>query len=178
VLRGCGPAREVELYLKDREASSRPAEFTLIDQDARALKRAYERCYPLTLGDEGAAVRCLNLSFMELIRASHRHPTPLQEQDLIYSVGLVDYLSPKLAKSLVGALFARLRPGGLLVIGNMNDTPIGNLWPMEFLADWRLYYRDDAAMRDLASDLDTQQVWTKTDPTGRVYMIYVWKPSA
>ncbi|MEL7028167.1 MAG: hypothetical protein AAGL49_02915, partial [Pseudomonadota bacterium] len=175
---GCGPAREVELYLKDRQAPSAPVAFTLIDQESRALSTAYERSYPYAVTTNDVSIDCLNISFMELIRASGRQESRLEPQDFIYTVGLIDYLSLKLARSLVSALYEKLKPGGLLVIGNMNDTPVGNLWPMEYICDWRLHYRTDAQMRELASHLPTDEMWTKTDPTGRVYMLYVWKPKA
>ena len=46
----------------------------------------------------------------------------LPPQDLIYSVGLIDYLSERRAAGLVRKLFELLIPGGLLIVGNMNET--------------------------------------------------------
>ena len=87
-------------------------------------------------------------------------------------MGLLDYLTDRRAKSLTRRLYDMLAPGGLLIIGNMNETPMSNLWPMEFIADWTLYYRDDPQMLAWADGLDTARAWTETDPTERVRMLY------
>jgi uncharacterized protein (DUF2126 family) len=94
---------------------------------------------------------------------------------LIYSVGLLDYLTDRRAASLVRRLYDLVIPGGLLIIGNMNETPLSNLWPMEFITDWSLYYRTDAQMLAWAEDLDPAKAWTETECTGRVRLLYIKK---
>lgn len=172
---GCGPAEEVFGYL-GAEALPGPAAFTLVDQEQDALAHAYERIYPLTMRHRGrATVRCLQASFAEMMKIG-----PLVDaippQDLIYSVGLVDYLSDRRARDLAAALFAKLAPGGRLVIGNMKDTQTGNLWPMEFICDWTLHYRSEAGMLDMAEGLDAADCAVETDPTGRVYLLRLRAP--
>lgn len=169
---GCGPAREVIDYLQLRDMP-RPAHFTLIDQDQGALSQVYESTYPAVLRLRGKAnISCLHTSFNQLIRAGDLFGK-LPEQDLIYSVGLIDYLSARRAKALTEALYAQLAPGGTLIVGNMLDTKVGNLWPMEFLCDWSIVYRSDAEMRALASGLPDAAVETSLDPTGRVVLLRV-----
>ena len=97
-------------------------------------------------------------------------------QDMIYSVGLLDYLSDRRSRLLVQKLYDALLPGGLLIIGNMNETPLSNLWPMEFLADWTLQYRGDAEMRGWAEKLGAAEYWTETERTERVRNLFIRKP--
>jgi hypothetical protein len=90
---------------------------------------------------------------------------------MVYSVGLFDYLKDRRARALASSLFDLVKPGGLLVLGNMNKCDMSNLWPMECLTDWRLYYRDDADMLGL----DKQSAWTETEATGRVRLLFIRK---
>lgn len=172
---GCGPAQEVQNFLGMRQ-THRPVAFTLIDQEKEALAHTYERTYPLTLAHGGAAtVTCLHISFMDLLKK--RDPFQLlAPQDLIYSVGLVDYLAPRRAARLVDALYRRLAPGGTLVVGNMHDTPVGNQWPMEFICDWTLHYRNEKQMLAMADGLGAAQAEVRPDPTGRVLLLFLRKP--
>lgn len=172
---GCGPAQEAVNYLQVGQLP-RPVEFTLIDQDRDALSSTYENLYPdvIRLGGR-ASVQCIHASFAQLMKAGLLL-TDFKPQDLIYSVGMIDYLAPRRAKALAAGLYQQLAPGGMLVIGNMRDTLKGNLWPMEFICDWSLYYRSEQDMLDMVDGLPLTSVEVKPDPTGRVYMLYARKP--
>lgn len=172
---GCGPAQEVMSYLRIKSRPRR-VEFTLIDQDEQALSCAYARTYPevVRLGDE-AGVNCLHISFSQVMRAGPLFQK-LPLQDLIYSVGLVDYLSARRARAFATDLYDQLAPGGLLIVGNMRDTPHGNLWPLEFVSDWSLVYRNAEEMRDMAAGIDPAALELRTDPTGRIYLLRIRKP--
>jgi extracellular factor (EF) 3-hydroxypalmitic acid methyl ester biosynthesis protein len=172
---GSGPAREVEMFLSGG-LKNRRAEFTLIDQEQAALSYAVEKTYPYVLNAKGMArVQCLNVSFTDVLRGSGALQS-LPSQDMIYCIGLIDYLADRRAAGLVRRLYDALGAGGLLIIGNMNDTALSNLWPMEFLTDWTLYYRNDAQMKAWVDGLGAAQVWTETEPTDRVRLMFVKKP--
>lgn len=174
---GCGPAREIVDYLQIRDLP-KAAQFTLIDQDYDALSLAYERTYPETIRLHGkASVNCLHTSFGQLLKAGELFGK-LAPQDLIYTVGLIDYLAPRRAKALVSALYQHLAPGGTLIVGNMMKTNVGNLWPMEFITDWNIIYRDHAEMEALTADITgAAEISTTLDPTGRVVLVTVKKPA-
>jgi extracellular factor (EF) 3-hydroxypalmitic acid methyl ester biosynthesis protein len=172
---GCGPAREVIDYLRLRELPG-AAQFTLIDQDHAALSQAYEQALPEIMRLRGqASVNCLNVSFTSLMKAGDLFGK-MPAQDLIYTVGLIDYLSHRRAKDLVAALYAHLAPGGRLIVGNMMETAQSNLWPMEFLCDWNILYRGERDMVALADGLpDDAAFGTSLDPTGRVCLLTIDK---
>ena len=90
----------------------------------------------LKLGNAGR-IQCMNISFTDILK-TNGGLGGVPPQDMIYSVGLLDYLSDRRSRMLVRKLYDALLPGGLLIIGNMNETPLSNLWPMEFIADWTL----------------------------------------
>jgi extracellular factor (EF) 3-hydroxypalmitic acid methyl ester biosynthesis protein len=173
---GCGSAREVELFLSGHRANGKRADFTLIDQEEYALRYAYEHTYPFVLGSKGQFnVQCLNMSFTDILRWSNGI-SMLPPQDMIYSVGLIDYLTDRRATALAHRLYGALAPGGLLVIGNMNETPLSNLWPMEFIADWSLEYRSEKQMMAWVEGLQPKEAWTELEPTERVRLLFVRKP--
>jgi chemotaxis methyl-accepting protein methylase len=170
---GCGPAREVVDYLGVAELPRR-VDFTLIDQDHEALTAAYERTYPAVVRQAGrTSVSCLNASFVQLLRGELFEKLP--PQDLIYTVGLIDYLVPKRVKSLVTTLYNSLAVGGTLIVGNMHRTPGGNLWPMEFITDWNILYRDAHDMAAFASGLPGATFETCYDSTRRVVLVTIKK---
>ncbi len=172
---GSGPAREVELFLASPAAQNGRTEFTLIDQEQMALRYAHEKTYPQTLRSQGRhSVRALNMSFTDILRGVSAMNS-LPQQDMIYSVGLLDYLTDRRATNLVRRLFDMLAPGGMLIVGNMNETPMSNLWPMEFVTDWTLHYRGEPQMLAWADGLASARTWTETDPTGRVRLLYALK---
>jgi extracellular factor (EF) 3-hydroxypalmitic acid methyl ester biosynthesis protein len=173
---GSGPAREVEAFLSSHTGSGYRAEFSLIDQEMDALQYAHESTYPYVLNADGRIkVQGLNISFTDILRGT-QGLAGLPPQDLVYSVGLLDYLTAHRAKALVKRLYDLLSPGGLLVIGNMNDCSLSNFWPMEFIADWSLQYRNNDDMMSWADGLNAAAAWTETERTGRVRMLTVRKP--
>jgi len=171
---GCGPARELRDYL-EAGRPPRPLAATLIDQDGDALSQAHRDLYPHQLSTNGMVdVRALHASFTQILKPGSIF-RDIPPQDLIYSVGLIDYLTDHRAQALAAALFGKLAPGGRLVIGNMRDTRIGNLWPMEFLTDWSLHYRSQSEMLAMADRIQPAKTWLEADPTGRVYMLSLEK---
>jgi hypothetical protein len=173
---GSGPSREIEAFLSSAGARAGRSVFTLVDQETQALGFAYDRAYPhlLKLGGQ-SQMQCMNISFTDILRANGGlHEVP--PQDMIYSVGLLDYLSDRRSRMLVRKLYDALAPGGLLIIGNMNETSLSNLWPMEFIADWTLIYRGDAEMRGWVEGLDAAEYWTETERTDRVRLLFIRKP--
>jgi uncharacterized protein (DUF2126 family) len=90
-------------------------------------------------------------------------------------VGLIDYLTDKRAGALIRRLYESLAPGGLLIIGNMNETPDSCVWAGEFLLDWTLYYRNEKEMLAWVEGFGAK-AWTETESSGRVRLLFARKP--
>lgn len=148
---GSGPAREVEEFLGS-DALRSPAVFSLIDQDEKALEFANRRILNVGISHgEKLACRCRYASFGQLL-AQPDLLTEIGDQHLIYSAGLLDYLSEPVARNLVRQLFGLLRPNGWLLLGNAADEP-GIRWVPDFVLDWHMTYRTEDELRSLAADL-------------------------
>lgn len=65
-----------------------------------------------------------------------------EQYDLVYSAGLLDYLSDKTAGALIRRLYECLREGGLLTVGNFTVDSHGRGF-MEAFMDWSLIYRNE-----------------------------------
>ena len=173
---GCGPAREIADYVRRAGAWHGYATFTLIDQEDETLSVAHR--------DAGAAIartgadgtlKCLNLSFGQLLADPELLPDRCP-QDVIYSTGLFDYLRESRAQPLLRALYGRLAPGGMLLIGNASG-PNRHFWSPEFVLDWTLLYRTKAQMRRLAAELPTEAaVDVELEPGGAYWFLVVRRP--
>lgn len=173
---GCGPAQEVSNFLKGH-AQPVSVNFTLIDQDDEALSYAYKNAYPEVVNLEGrATVNCLHATFLEFLAAGNLFKK-LDNQDMIYAVGLVDYLTDKRATRLVKDLYQNLNPGGTLIIGSMYDSEHSLEWQVEMITDWQLEYRDEENMLAMASSLpEDAKRDTIIDKTGHCIVLLVTKP--
>lgn len=172
---GSGSAEEVVRFL-DAGKSANGVHFTLIDQDEKALSFAYQRAFPKLARQRGtSSVRCLHATFANLMKGGDIARS-LVPQDLVYSVGILDYLKAKRAKKLVESLYERVAPGGLLVIGNLRASPKSCRWVTEMVCDWNLIFRNEADMLALTADMHTASITLTTDSTDQVYLLKVRKP--
>ena len=102
-----------------------------------------------------------------------------QRFDFIYTAGLYDYLEEPLAQRLTRRMFDMVRPGGRLLVANYHPS-INDVGYMETFMDWRLLYRDDAAMARLADNLPLAEIADQRifpDRTGAVRYLQVERKS-
>jgi extracellular factor (EF) 3-hydroxypalmitic acid methyl ester biosynthesis protein len=172
---GCGPAREVVEFLAESPERPLDIHWTLIDQEERALSVAYHDVIRGCAARDGAcSVQCLYLSFEQLIK----DPAAIagEPEDFIYCVGLFDYLPERRASALIASLFERLRPGGLLAVGNAL-APNDHFWLGEFVLDWSLIFRDHAALRRLAAQVSPASLEIRREAAMAYDFLLLRKPS-
>ena len=173
---GCGPAREVAEFLMLEPREARPVHFVLVDQDSEAL-----RCAGRQLSAARAAsprrspvrIDPRHLSVLKLLREVEPSAL-LPRADMIYSAGLFDYFSDRTCRALARRLYGALRPGGLLLLGNMK-AGTDMLWPLELIADWSLSYRTAEGILSWAEGLPGAEISLRTEATGYDYLLTVLK---
>jgi len=139
-----GHLREVEL--SDAVQSGRIHEFVAFDQDEASLAvvaRDYAR-----LG-----VRTMPGSVRQILAGKAN----LGQYDFVYAAGLFDYLNAPVASALTRRMFEMTRPGGLMLIPNFL-TGVRDTGYMEAFMDWRLIYRNQPDMWELAAALPQSTV--------------------
>jgi len=81
----------------------------------------------------------------------------LDSMDMIYASGLYDYLLQPMGKSLTKNLFYNLRENGILLLANFVPTIDARGYMHSFM-DWRLVYRTQGEVVDLASDINREDI--------------------
>lgn len=135
----CGPAREL-FDVFEQQPDPKLLKATGIDFDLQALAHVSERRDGLGLQ------RAISLTPANLIHlALGRKTIDLDEQDLVYSIGLIDYFPDELVVKLMSLIHGLLRPGGKAILGNFHTTNTCKAF-MDHVLEWRLIHRDEADM--------------------------------
>jgi extracellular factor (EF) 3-hydroxypalmitic acid methyl ester biosynthesis protein len=145
----CGPAREVEEFLAEHSWADL-AQFLLLDFNDETLRYTGHRLEEVKRRHHRRSpIRLVKNSVQQLLKQNHSKTSAEPGYDLIYCSGLYDYLSDRVCQALNTYLYERLKPGGLLVVGNFAPTtPRQNF--MEHFMEWFLIYRDSRALTALA----------------------------
>lgn len=168
---GSGPAREIQELIKTNPKSDQ-CHVSLVDMIPESLSYCQEKIFDLRMATRSRMqVDFLNRSVRDLIRSPHALDS-LMNRDLIYAIGLFDYLPVHVAKHVVQTLYRLLSEEGDLIIGNfgvLNDSR----YYMEYGAEWFLLYRTEEEMIELAEGLppDAQISIEKDESGAQLYLV-------
>lgn len=172
---GCGPAWEVQEFLKETPLSDQ-ADFLLLDFNEETLlhascklveaKRRFSRRTP---------IRTQQVSVYELLKRAQRRTAAGETYDLIYCAGLFDYLAPDTCRALMDLWHDLLSPGGLMVTANMTDTmPFRHF--IEFVLDWQLIYRNSREFLSLVPERCRPTARVIAEPVSVNLFLHIRKP--
>jgi extracellular factor (EF) 3-hydroxypalmitic acid methyl ester biosynthesis protein len=175
----CGPAHEVQQFLRESPASQ-SATVTLLDFNDETLQHVEAALAAAkTQSGRRTPLTYVHKSVHQLLKESGRvDRRPAEEAyDFVYCAGLFDYLSDQVCRRLMELLYGWLAPGGLLVATNVEPSnPLRN--GMEHLLDWHLIYRTGAELVRLRpQEAHLDQVRVLADATGTNVFLEVRKPS-
>ena len=138
----CGPAEEVFDVFQQLDDRQR-LYASLVDIDLQALAHVADR------RDNAGLQNRMNLINANLVYlALGRQKLVLQDQDLIYSIGLIDYFNDKFVVKVLNWIHGRLRPGGKVLLGNFHPNNYGKE-VMDYVLEWRLIHRSEEDMNRL-----------------------------
>ncbi len=120
--------------------------YVAVDQDTVSLALVERELGPL-------GIETINASVRDILKRR----VAVSGFDLIYVLGLHDYLSVSIAQRLSEVLFEMLNPGGRLVITNYLPTLINSGY-MEAFMDWWLIYRTQEQLVQLAQTIPEQYI--------------------
>jgi extracellular factor (EF) 3-hydroxypalmitic acid methyl ester biosynthesis protein len=160
-----GPAWELQDIFRGPEdlASLR---CVLLDQDPHALACARETVRRVEQQCGGGK---LDVSYhSDSVRTMIGKRTAVQRlgrSHFVYSMGLFDYLTPPVARAVLGRMYELLEPGGSLVVGNYHVSNPDRYY-MAYWADWVLYHRTEAEFLALAETLPGARARVGFDTSG------------
>ena len=157
-----------EAHLAKAVKAGRVRRFVALDQDPETMALVAKE-----LGGYGVE------AITESARAIVRGKCDLGRFDLIYSVGLSDYLPVRVFQRLFSRMFSMLNPGGSLLIPNFVPDNLDAGY-MEAFMDWHLVCRDEDEMRALTkalpqSEMAKEGVQTFTDPGRNIAFLQITK---
>lgn len=138
----CGPAAEIFDAFETLEDKSR-LHATLIDIDLQALAFVSDKANRRSLTSRMDLVNG-NLVYL----ATGRQQLKTKPQDLVYSIGLIDYFSDKFVILLLNYVHKLLRPGGKVLLGNFHPQNSTRAM-MDYILDWKLIHRNEEDMNRL-----------------------------
>jgi chemotaxis methyl-accepting protein methylase len=122
-------------------------------------------------------VNVVNADVRDLLKFE-RINSMLEDQDLIYSSGLIDYFSDKISAKMIELLFKKLKKGGALIVGNVSKEDTSMAYT-EFLGEWVLNRRSEEEMLRLADKItgDKEMRIEKEQETGMNLFMTITKKS-
>ena len=174
---GCGPAQEVQRFVKDHEICDE-ADLTLLDFNDETIEntsRASEE--NVHFHQRRTGLNFVKKSVQQVMKESMRHVgSGSKKYDLVYCAGLFDYLSDRICRRLLEIFYDMLAPGGLLIATNVHPSNDWRNW-MEYLAEWHLVYRDEEQFLHIApSSAPAENIRVIPDSTGVNIFLEVRKP--
>jgi CRP-like cAMP-binding protein/SAM-dependent methyltransferase len=138
----CGPATEIFDVFAALGDKSR-LEPTLIDVDFQALLHVSELAYGHGLKDHVHST-VKNLVYLALGRGELEAP----EQDLVYSLGLIDYFNDNMVLRVIDHVHGVLRPGGRILLGSFHPRNPSKAF-LDHVLEWPLIHRTEDELSHL-----------------------------
>ncbi len=138
----CGPATEV---FDAFEALDDPRRLvsTLVDVDFQALLFISERVQRRGLKDQ-VQMTVKNLVYLALGRTELDAP----EQDLVYSIGLIDYFNDSMVLRVIDHVHTVLKPGGRVILGSFHPRNPSKAF-LDHVLEWPLVHRTEEDLNRL-----------------------------
>ncbi len=136
----CGASRELREIFKEKAfCFDQPVTFTMIDKSPEALAFSEKE---LAHSPANVNYRFVNNSVYDYLKERDHYSKEFSGQDLIYSIGLADYIPADSLSQQIRFFFNLLNPGGRLVIAHKDSRNYIPLTP-DWWADWTFFLRDE-----------------------------------
>ncbi len=144
----CGSCREIKELLSSLIVHKKRVTFECVDQDEEALGFARSSLGKLPRNIE---IKFSKENILEIASKPSYYAGLIGKQDLIYSIGLADYLPDRILKKLIHFCFGLLSPGGRLIITHKDMDKYKPLAP-DWSCDWTFVPRNKEKLCNLIDD--------------------------
>ena len=156
-----GPASEIfDVFSNLNDKSNLMV--NLIDFDLQALLSVDRKLIKSKLADN---VKLINENILYLILG--RRKIDVDKQDLVYSMGITDYLNDKIVVKLIDFIYDTLSPNGRVILGNFHPKNSTRAF-MDYVLEWKLFHRTEEDMNNLflSSKFQKQCTNIRFEPEG------------
>lgn len=176
---GCGPAKEIQDFMKNSDLSDHAA-FTLLDFNDETIEHASRALQEVkSTRHRQTELNFYKKSVHQILKEAARPGPEMQPgtYDFVYCAGLFDYMSDRICKRLMNIFYDLLAPGGLLIATNVDASkPFRH--SMEFILEWHLICRNQEQLAALNPDKAPPGTFSVThEDTGVNIFIEVRKPA-
>lgn len=134
----CGSCREIKELLTSIETKG-SITFNCLDWDDEALQFSKDTLLPIS--PKNISFNFLKEDVMNI--GKEGSPTQsLGKQDIIYSIGLIDYLPDRILGKLLNALYQLLHKDGKLILTHKNKEKTFPPVPPDWFCDWKFVSRN------------------------------------
>lgn len=170
----CGPACELRDMVRSI-ADVEQLELVLLDQDPFALDDARDTVMELEQRHRSRLDATLVRDSVRTMIGTSNLQAKWGRFDVIYAMGLFDYLTPPVARAVLHKLYDLLTPEGELLVGNFHPQSRSRVY-MEYWMDWVIYYRDESELLELAANLPGAEVSLDWEGSRSQMFLRVKKP--
>jgi extracellular factor (EF) 3-hydroxypalmitic acid methyl ester biosynthesis protein len=144
---GCGSSREIRELIENGLRSDKKVVFTLVDQDNDALDFSRTSLDELVKLNGNVQFKYVKENVLNLFR-NNKYNNLLKGQNLIYSIGLADYLPDIYLGKLIKFCFEILTMKGELIIAHKNIKKYKAVAP-DWFCGWTFFPRDKKELVNL-----------------------------
>lgn len=170
----CGPSREIRELLCDPYLAQRKnIVFTGLDYDEEALKFSQDKFKSLP---PNVQVRLIHANVLNISR-DPKYYDLIGKQDIIYILGLTEYLPERIFRKLIQFLFKLLNNKGMLVITYKDQAIEYPSLPPEWFCDWGFIKRTKEDLLKTAEEIGSNQFSLKIERegTGTIFFFMLTK---
>jgi hypothetical protein len=113
--------------------------FTCLDWDEEALN--FSRDILLPIAPQNVEFKFVKEDIMNMVK-DEKVARSFFGQNLVYSIGLIDYLPDRVLKKLIQALYGLLQKDGKLILTHKNREKTFPSIPPDWFCDWKFVSRN------------------------------------
>lgn len=131
---GCGSSREVRELISDKKINIDHVRFTCLDQDDEALSLSRDLLGKINLQAE------VSLMKQDILRVClNRKENNINKQDIVYSLGIADYLLKTMLENFIMFCYSLLKPKGKLIIALCSSHNPKLYIPLRWFSEWSFF---------------------------------------
>lgn len=163
---GSGPAVEISKLIKNFEFKKR-CQISLIDSDAVSLVDFANRIQYLQ--KPNLSIDLINGDLIHIITKKNSELESLDQYDLTYCAGLLDYFNDKRSIKIVDYLIRHTKTGGYFLYTNLHESNPLKFF-MKLVGEWDIYHKSTKTIESYTPE--GNQIFTYIDPSGTNVIVY------